>query len=183
MRIISGKHQRRKINPPKNLPVRPTTDFAKEALFNILHNRFSSYNTFDILDLYAGTGSISLEFASRGAKTVTSIDSNNQCIHFIKKISAELDLPIQTLQTEAEKYATNNKLSYDIVFADPPYDILEEDLLHLSELVYKNLLVDGGIFILEHSKYVLKNVEIPHQVKRRNYGNTVFSFIEKNAGL
>lgn len=180
MRIISGKHQRRKITPPKDLPVRPTTDFAKEALFNILGNRLSNFKTLNVLDLYTGTGNISLEFASRGAKTVTSVDSNSKCIQFIKTTSEELELPIQTILMEAEEFASKKNLSYDIVFADPPYDITDEELLKLNELVYENLLVEGGLFILEHSKRALRNMDLlPNQMDRRKYGGTIFRFIEK----
>lgn len=180
MRIISGKHQRRKITPPKDLPVRPTTDFAKEALFNILGNRLSNFKTLNVLDLYTGTGNISLEFASRGAKTVTSVDSNSKCIQFVKTTSEELELPIQTILMEAEEFASKKNLSYDIVFADPPYDITDEELLKLNELVYENLLVEGGLFILEHSKRALRNMDLlPNQMDRRKYGGTIFRFIEK----
>ncbi len=180
MRIISGKHQRRKVTPPKDLPVRPTTDFAKEALFNILGNRLSNFKTLNVLDLYTGTGNISLEFASRGAKTVTSVDSNSKCIQFIKTTSEELELPIQTILMEAEEFASKKNLSYDIVFADPPYDITDEELLKLNELVYENLLVEGGLFILEHSKRALRNMDLlPNQMDRRKYGGTIFRFIEK----
>lgn len=185
MRIISGKHQRRKITPPKDLPVRPTTDFAKEALFNILRNRTSNYSNIDVLDLFTGTGNLSIEFASRGAKTVTSVDTNSKCIAFVKSISEELNLGIQTITMEAEKFASKTGVSYDIVFADPPYDITDEDLLKLNELVYENLLAEGGLFVLEHSKRALKNIDLPNQTDRRKYGGTIFSFVEKNknAGL
>lgn len=179
MRIISGKHQRRKITPPKDLPVRPTTDFAKEALFNILGNRISNFKSLNVLDLYTGTGNISLEFASRGAKTVTSVDSNSKCIQFIKTTSEELELPIQTIHMEAAQFASKMNLSYDIVFADPPYDITDEALLKLSELVYENLLVEGGLLILEHSKHALRNIELPNEIDKRKYGGTLFRFIEK----
>lgn len=179
MRIISGKHQRKKINPPKDLPVRPTTDFAKEALFNILGNRISDYTILNILDLYTGTGNISFEFASRGAKTVTSVDSNGKCIQFVKSTSEELSFPIQTINMEAEEFASKMNVSYDIVFADPPYDITDEDLIKLSELVYENLLVEGGLFILEHSKRALRNVELSNEIDKRKYGGTLFRFIEK----
>lgn len=184
MRIISGKHQRRKITPPKDLPVRPTTDFAKEALFNILRSRVSNYSNLDVLDLYTGTGSLSLEFASRGAKSVTSVDANSKCIQFVKSISEELELGIQTTVMEAEKFASKTGVSYNIIFADPPYDITDEELLNLTELVYNNLLAEDGLFILEHSKHALKNKDLPNQIDRRKYSGTIFSFIEKkNAGL
>ena len=180
MRIISGKHQRRKITPPRDLPVRPTTDMAKEALFNILANKIDSYKLLNILDLYSGTGSISLEFASRGAKLVTSVDSNNKCIRFVKSTSEELELPIQTIHMNAEQFASQTNLSYDIIFADPPYDISDDELIELTEAVYENLLVEGGIFILEHSRRALKNIEeLPNQIDLRKYGNTRFRFIEK----
>lgn len=180
MRIISGKHQRRKITPPRDLPVRPTTDMAKEALFNILANRVHSYKMLNILDLYSGTGSISLEFASRGAKLVTSVDSNNKCIRFVKTTSEELELPIQVIHMNAEQFASQPNMSYDIIFADPPYDISDEELIELTEAVYENLLVEGGIFILEHSRRALKDIEeLPHQTDFRKYGNTRFRFIEK----
>jgi len=179
MRIISGKYQRRRINPPKDLPVRPTTDFAKEALFYILGNQISNYTKLNVLDLYTGTGNISFEFASRGAKSVTSVDSNSKCIRFIKSVSEELSFPIQTIQIEAEEFAAKMNLSYDIVFADPPYDITDEDLIKLSELVYENLLVEGGLFILEHSKRVLKDIDLPNEIDKRKYGGTFFRFIEK----
>lgn len=180
MRIISGKHQRRRITPPRDLPVRPTTDFAKEALFNILTNRISSYNKLNILDLYTGTGSISFEFASRGAKTVTSVDTNTKCIQFVQTTAKELTLPIQTILMDAEQFASKENLSYDIIFADPPYDISDEDLQKLSELVYDNLLAEGGIFILEHSKQALRDIELlTNQTDYRKYGNTRFRFIEK----
>src|SRR5690625_2178252 len=117
MRIISGKHQRRKITPPRDLPVRPTTDFAREALFNILANRISNYSKFNVLDLYTGTVSISFEFSSRGAKAVTSVDSNNKCIEFVSATAQELELPIQTIRMDAEQFASIQNLSYDIIFA------------------------------------------------------------------
>jgi len=179
MRIISGKHQRRKINPPKNLPVRPTTDFAKEALFNILNNKYSTFENLTVLDLFSGTGSISLEFASRGAKSVMSIDSNSNCINFIKKTAEELDLPIETEVIDAIQYSNSNKIAYDIVFADPPYTIGDDDLILLHQLVTENLLVENGLFILEHSKHALKDIDLPSEIDRRKYGATVFRWINK----
>lgn len=179
MRIIAGKHQRRKIKTPTDLPVRPTTDFAKEGLFNILRNTYSNYSNSNVLDLFTGTGNIAIEFASRGAKTVTSVDTNARCIQFVKSISDQLELGIQTITMEAEQFASKTGVSYDIIFADPPYDISDEDLMHLHQLVYDNLLAQGGLFILEHSKHSLKNTDLEHQIDRRKYGSTFFSFIKK----
>lgn len=179
MRIISGSHQRRRIKTPNNLPVRPTTDFAKEALFNVLENKISSYSDMDILDLFAGTGNISYEFASRGAKSVTAVEQDRRCIAFIKKTAEELEFPIHATQFDVFKYVNRAAGSYDIVFADPPYDISDEDMIEIYQAVVDNLLKEGGILILEHSKHVLKNTELEYQIDKRKYGSTTFTFIQK----
>ncbi|HRP58721.1 MAG TPA: RsmD family RNA methyltransferase, partial [Vicingus sp.] len=104
MRIISGIHKGKAIQAPKNLPVRPTTDFAKEALFNIIENNFE-IDELDVLDLFAGTGNITYEFASRGAKTVTSIDQNSNCYNFIKRTTKELNFDsVQVFRADVFKF-------------------------------------------------------------------------------
>ena len=121
MRIISGLHKGRKIQIQKNLPVRPTTDQAKEALFNILNNNFNISDTI-VLDIFAGTGSISYEFGSRGSKNITSVDINNKCINFIKSISNEFSFNIKTIKKDVYKFVKSCDEHFDIIFADPPYN-------------------------------------------------------------
>ena len=121
MRIISGKHKGRRITAPKNLPVRPTTDMSKESLFNILNNHFN-FNGLKVLDLFSGTGNISYEFASRGAGPITSVDGDMGCVNFIKKTATELDLDISAIKSDVFSFLERNKTTYDIIFADPPYN-------------------------------------------------------------
>lgn len=178
MRIISGKHKSRRINPPKGLPVRPTTDFAKEGLFNILNNRIS-FSEIKALELFAGTGNISFELASRGAKEIIAVDSEFGCINFIKKTSAELDMPIQAFKADVFKYLDFQKEQFDLVFADPPYAFTLEQLEGLVlKIVDDNWLKDDGILILEHFK--ANNLsELKYFQESRKYGGSVFSFFQK----
>ena len=165
------------IQPPANLPVRPTTDFAKTALFNILTNYFD-FETLHVLDLFAGAGSISYEFISRGTQSVTCIDENINCINFIKKTSAELKiLNLHCVRSDVFKYIKQYNKQSDIIFADPPFELVETDLL--PEIINeKNLLRDGGWLIVEHqSKRVLNSKIIPFDV--RKYGNCAFSMYRK----
>ncbi|HZW64014.1 MAG TPA: RsmD family RNA methyltransferase [Flavobacteriaceae bacterium] len=178
MRIISGTFKGRKIEPPKQLPVRPTTDMAKEALFNILNN---SYNLSEVsvLDLYAGTGSISYEFASRGTKHITSVDSNYLCAKFIRQTAEKINLPIQVVKADVFKYLNHLNTKYDIIFADPPYQYSIENYTTLVSTIFNNnLLSEYGILILEHEKQ--KDLSsIDYFAEARNYGGCVFSFFEK----
>ena len=103
MRIISGKYKGRRITAPKNLPARPTTDIAKEALFNILNNNYY-FNSLSVLDLFAGIGSISFEFASRGTENITSVDQHYNSLKFIDKTAKELDLEIKTVKSDVFKF-------------------------------------------------------------------------------
>jgi len=177
MRIISGKYKGRRIDPPKKLPVRPTTDMAKEALFNILNNHFN-LTELRILDLFAGTGNISFEFASRGSKPIVSIDEDQGCINFIKKTAQDFEMDITPIKSDVFKFLERNKATYDLIFVDPPYDLPEEDFKKIAELVFKNELLDQeGMLIIEHSKHtILEGTEF-HSFDR-NYGGTVFSFFE-----
>lgn len=178
MRIISGKHKGRRLNAPKNLPVRPTTDMAKEALFNILNNHYY-FGDLEVLELFAGTGNISYEFASRGTKHVTCVDSDSGCIQFITKISTELDLDISTKKADVFMYLENSGTKkYDLIFADPPYDMSLTDLARIQELVFKNaLLKENGQLIMEHSKQ-LDLSAVGNFMSMRKYGSSVFSFFE-----
>jgi len=177
MRIISGKHKGRRIVAPKNLPVRPTTDMCKEALFNIINNHFNFANL-KILDLFAGTGNISYEFASRGATPITSVDADNGCTNFIKKTASDLDLDITTIKSDVFSFLEKNKSSYDIIFADPPYDLSQENFEKIIKLVFENNLLDeDGLLIIEHSKHTKLENMINFSFSRA-YGGSVFSFYE-----
>lgn len=179
MRIISGIHKGKKINPPKNLPVRPTTDFAKEGLFNILNNIIDFEKTI-VLDLFAGTGSISFEFASRKAKYIVSVDLNDRCCDFILKTSKALNLNnLKVVKKDVFKFLTVQTQTYDLIFADPPYFMNDIELLP-ELIINKKLLNSGGYFILEHSSNIFfQKHSFFHE--HRKYGNVNFTFFkEKN---
>ena len=174
MRIISGQYGGRKINPPHTIKARPTTDFAKEALFNLLNNRID-YEGIDVLDLFAGTGSISYEFASRGARMVTSVELANQQQNFIRKTCLELNIRnINLVRGDVFKFIRAAEVQYDFIFADPPYALPQLPLL--PDMIFdKSLLRDEGLFVLEHSSNNDFSAH-PHFVEHRNYGNVNFSF-------
>ncbi len=179
MRIISGIHKGRKIIAPKKLPVRPTTDLAKESLFNILNNRFY-FDEISVLDLFAGTGSISYEFASRGSENITAVDQDFGCVKFINQISDDLELNIQVLKADVFKFLENSFQKYKIIFADPPYALSEEQFKNIHDLVFKNnLLEDDGLLIIEHSKHT-KLTGLEHYAFGKVYGGNAFSFFENH---
>lgn len=175
MRIISGNNRGRKIIAPKNLPVRPTTDKSKEALFNIVQNNYEIQNL-KILDLFSGTGNISYEFASRGALEIYSIDKNIKCTNFIKQTSINLGMDIKVIKSDAFKFIKNTKHKFDIIFLDPPYDyILNEYFKIINEIFNKKLLNNEGLLIIEHSEKI--NISEHTNFKNsRNYGGCSFSF-------
>ncbi|KQC33945.1 methyltransferase [Nonlabens sp. YIK11] len=178
MRIISGIHKGRRIQAPKNLPVRPTTDMAKEALFNILRNLIH-ISDIKVLELFAGSGNMSYEFASRGAGSVLAVDKHFPCIAFIKKTAAELDLPIDTIKADVFKFLENHSIKYDIIFADPPYALESTDFLKIADFVSENhILTEDGILIIEHSKHTDLSAH-PSFDNARRYGGTVFSFFKR----
>lgn len=174
MRIIGGKAAGLRLNPPQNLPVRPTTDIAKEALFNILNNKID-FDGLECLDLFAGTGNISFELASRGAGKVTSVDLHGKCILYISETAKKLDLQqIKTRKADVFKYIKTDKDQYDLIFADPPYDIGQLPLL-AQMVLENNLLKKDGLLIVEHLSN-RKMLEHPNYVETRQYGNSSFSF-------
>ncbi|WP_156308289.1 16S rRNA (guanine(966)-N(2))-methyltransferase RsmD [Sphingobacterium endophyticum] len=174
MRIIGGKAAGLRLNPPQNLPVRPTTDIAKEALFNILNNKID-FDGLECLDLFAGTGNISFELASRGAGKVTSVDLHGKCILYISETAKKLDLQqIKTRKADVFKYIKADKDKYDLIFADPPYDIGQLPLL-AQMVLENNLLKEDGLLIVEHPSN-RKMLEHPNYVETRQYGNSSFSF-------
>lgn len=178
MRIISGKFKGKRLLAPKKLPVRPTTDMAKEALFNIINNLYY-FNNINVLDLFAGTGNVSYEFASRGTENITAVDANLGCIKFINKTANELGCNISTIKSDVFKYLENTNAKFDIIFADPPYNFELSKFENIVELVFKNnLLNNNGLLIIEHSKHTeLKNNKLLSYQKR--YGSNMFSFFEK----
>lgn len=174
MRIIAGALRGRRINPPQNLPVRPTTDMARESLFNILNN-YVDYEECSVMDLFAGTGAVSLEFVSRGAKDVTSIDINAQCTEFIKQTAQQFAVRnIHVVRADVFDMMKRLNRKFDIVFADPPYAI--EGLAALPDLVFgQDALTEDGIFILEHPREYSFS-EHPHFWQHRAYGKVNFTF-------
>jgi 16S rRNA (guanine(966)-N(2))-methyltransferase RsmD len=178
MRIISGKHKSRRLSAPKNLPVRPTTDMAKESLFNILNNSYF-FDSITVLDLFAGTGNISYEFASRGTKNVYAIDAHFGCIKYINETAKGLELPINTFKSDVYKFLEKTSLKADVIFADPPYDFETEQFLKIIDLVFeRNLLKEEGVLIVEHSKHTDLSKHTKHSYDKR-YGGNVFSFFEE----
>lgn len=174
MRIISGKYGRRLIKPPKNLPVRPTTDMAKESLFNILVNKLS-FEGKSVLDLFSGTGAISYEFISRGCSPVTSVELNFKCITFIKSASKNLQMEgHKVIRSEVFRFLKSSNKKYDIIFADPPYAL--SNIIEISTIVFNNkLLNNNGFLIIEHPQEVDFS-EQEHFLEHRKYGKVNFSF-------
>jgi 16S rRNA (guanine966-N2)-methyltransferase len=174
LRIIGGRYRGRRINPPSNLKARPTTDFAREGLFNILNNRVD-FEDLVVLDLFSGTGSISYEFASRGAAEVHLVEKDHVHISGIKKILKELDLKnVRPIHIDVKAFLKTCSFRYDIVFADPPFELswLEE----LPDLVTQaGILKEEGFFILEHPRDI-SFAGHPLFFEHRNYGGVNFSF-------
>jgi 16S rRNA (guanine(966)-N(2))-methyltransferase RsmD len=177
MRIISGKYKGRRISPPKNLPVRPTTDMSKEALFNVLNNHFN-FSELKILELFAGTGSISYEFASRGCAPILCIDGDMGCVNFIKKTAKEFEFDITAIKSDVFKFLEKHKGNYDIIFADPPYGMSQKEFEQIIEMIFeKELLDEEGMLVVEHSKYT-KLEHMANYSFQKNYGGSVFTFFE-----
>ncbi|MAZ73387.1 MAG: 16S rRNA (guanine(966)-N(2))-methyltransferase RsmD [Flavobacteriaceae bacterium] len=175
MRIISGTHKGKRLTAPKTLPVRPTTDFAKEALFNILNNQIYFQNV-RFLDLFSGTGNISFEFASRGCEDITSVDTHYGCVKYIQQIAEELSFQINAVKSDVFKYIEFSHAPFDVIFADPPYNFELQTLTELVGNIFQNNLLESeGILIIEHTKH-LDLSQIAHFKEARKYGGSVFSF-------
>ena len=177
MRIISGQFRGKKLIAPSNLPVRPTTDFAKTGLFNILNNYYS-FEKIAVLDLYAGTGNLSFEFASRGCPAITAIDKDASCCNYMNKTAQQLGInkQLNVLQSDVLTYLKNSKSTTDIIIADTPY--AETPASELVNLIFENqLLKPNGVFILEHSSEVDFS-QLPHYLQTRKYGFVSFTFFE-----
>jgi len=176
MRIIGGRNKRRTINPPSNLRARPTTDFAKENLFNIISNNFDLEQV-EVLDLFSGTGSISYEFASRGAQRVVSVEMNPTHHRFITAMARELDYgQMSAVRTNVFVYLKSIKDSFDIIFADPPYDL--DGIEQIPEMIFnRGLLRAQGWLVLEHSSDKDFS-DYPHFLEVRHYGSVNFSIFQ-----
>lgn len=181
MRIISGTFRGRRIEPPKNITARPTTDFAKESLFNLLQNRID-FEGIDVLDLFAGTGSISFECVSRGAREVTAIEMAHTQQNFIISTSKLLNIHnLQLIRGDVFKYLKTCRMQYDFVFADPPYSL--PALPTLPEIILgtesgNSMLKPNGLFVLEHpATYDFSGH--PDFLDHRTYGSVNFTFFQK----
>lgn len=178
MRIIGGQYKGRRLNPPQLSLTRPTTDFAREALFNILENNFDLEEV-KFLDLFAGTGAISFEMASRGCSDITLVENFEGCISFIKKTVTELKTTaIKVLRADVFRFIESSEQQYDIIFADAPYKMPK--LSSLPDLILqKNMLKENGWLIVEHS---LDNDFREHTnfVQQRKYGSTIFAIFSAN---
>ena len=176
MRIISGKFKGRRISAPSNITARPTTDFAKEGLFNLLNNRIE-LEGIEALDLFAGTGSISIELVSRECTSVISVEQNDRHCAFIRKLCDELKIDnLSLIKTDAFKFIAGCHAQFDFIFADPPYEL--DKIENIPDLIFaKNLLKPEGLFVMEHSAKT-KFQQHPRFVDHRNYGNVNFSFFQ-----
>lgn len=196
MRIISGTYGGRRLMPPKNITARPTTDFAKESLFNLLTNRMD-FDGVDMLDLFAGTGGIGLEFVSRGAREVTSVEMAHTQQNFIISTCKQLDITnLRVVRGDVFKYIGACRLQFDFIFADPPYAL--PALSTLPDLIFginpqtgeplptstlpadvstptRSLLKPDGLFVLEHGKDYDFTTH-PRFADHRTYGSVNFTF-------
>jgi len=174
LRIIGGNFKGRLLHPPKGLPVRPTTDFAKTALFNILNNRIDFEET-RVLDLFAGTGSISLEFMSRGCPKIVAVDKDFGCIRFIKDTIEKLNITgMQAVKADVFGFIKTSNGGFNLIFCDPPYDL--DKLPSIPDAIFSShLLEKDGLLIVEHSARVDFS-QHPHFKECRNYGKVNFSF-------
>lgn len=178
MRVIAGKYKHRHFDVPRTFKARPTTDFAKENLFNILQNVYIDFDDEPkVLDLFAGTGSMSLEFLSRGCEKVVSVEKDHRHYQFINRVARELKDPAwAVVMGDVFKYLQHCHDSFDIIFADPPYAL--PTLSELPDTVLNSgLLAKGGLFILEHGK-TNNFADNPYLIDYRVYGSVNFSFFQ-----
>jgi 16S rRNA (guanine966-N2)-methyltransferase len=178
MRIVSGTHRGRVIHPPKNLPVRPTTDFAKESLFNVINNYFE-LDGLKVLDLFCGTGNISYEFASRGCGDILAVDNHFGCCEFVKKTATALKMDqLKVVKTDALAFLKKGVSTFHIIFADPPYSM--EGISSIPELVFeRKLLKPDGWLVVEHGPLTDLSTLV-HFKEKRTYGHANFSIFENS---
>jgi 16S rRNA (guanine(966)-N(2))-methyltransferase RsmD len=179
MRIISGQFRGRRIQASGKVTARPTTDFAKEGLFNLLNNRID-FEDIQVLDLFAGTGGIGIEFISRGCSTLTGIEKNEHHCQYIRKVCQELKIQNYNLiRGDVFKYIASCRTGFDVIFADPPYEL--ENLAQIPDLIFQHKLLNpDGLFVLEHGSKNNFSTH-PNFIMNRNYGNVHFSFFENHS--
>lgn len=179
MRIVGGEFKGRQFHPGKSFRSRPTTDFSKESLFNILENHIDWQET-SALDLFAGTGSISFELVSRGCRHVTAVENDFVHCRFIRETAVTLGISnLSLIQGEVFRFLTGNKSHFDLVFADPPYTMKGFETVPLK-ILGSGILNQGGLFILEHSKDHQFS-HLPDFTELRRYGSVHFSFFTRNS--
>ena len=178
MRVISGIYKRRRFDVPHSFKARPTTDFAKENLFNVLTNNYIDFEDgITALDLFAGTGSISIELVSRGCDRVISIEKDPQHLAFINQVMKEVKTDkCFPMRADVFRYIERCSEQFDFIFADPPYDSEHYDLL-VSLIFENNLLKDDGMLVVEHNKFI-DFKEHPRFIEQRRYGKVNFSFFK-----
>jgi 16S rRNA (guanine966-N2)-methyltransferase len=177
VRIVGGKNKGCRLQIPKAFDSRPTTDFAKEALFSIIENEFD-ISTCDVLDLFTGTGSLALEFASRDAQKVIAVDINTACLSFIVDATKKFQMTqIRVLKNDALRFLKIANITFDIIIADPPYEYKHYPAI-IESVFEKNLLKPNGMLIVEHGKQNDFSM-LPNFLFLRNYGGVHFSFFRE----
>lgn len=174
MRVISGKYKGRRFNPTGLKQTRPTTDFAREGLFNILNNQLD-FDGLQVLDLFSGSGAVAVEFISRGVKRAISVEQEVMCVKFIHMLKGDFKIDnLEIVKSDALKFIKKTHLPFDIIFADPPYDYDDYEAL-INVVFERELLSKNGTLIIEHDKH--KNFEGQQQfMSNRKFGNVQFSF-------
>lgn len=181
MRIIRGKYGRRRFDVPKNITARPTTDFARENIFNVLENMVDFSEGPTALDLFAGTGAISWEFLSRGCSSVTAVEKSQTQSSFILSVRSKLgDENLKVVKGDVFRYLLSVQQPFDIVFADPPYDLPEFEKVPTA-VMESEAVKNGTLFILEHSGK-MDFSELPGFLERRVYGSVNFSIFRIEKG-
>lgn len=182
MRIVGGTLGGRKFQPPANIPARPTTDLAREGLFNILNN-MQDFENIAALELFAGTGSVSYELVSRGAASVTLVEQDAASVNFIKKTAEAFNIlpQLNIIKGDVFRFIQTVNGSFGFIFADPPYALNRMD--ELPRLIFeKNMLEHDGIFVLEHD-YRHSYETHPNFMRAKKYGDTIFSFFTATPNL
>ena len=172
MRIITGIYKGRRIIAPNTWTVRPTTDYARSGLFNIIANNFD-FESISVLDLFSGTGAISLEFASRGCTNITSVDLDANSVSFQEEFTKKINAPIKIVMSDTFRFLENTTDSYDFIFAGPPYTL--PNIPELADAVLGNARRNNkGWLVIEHNKDISFE-DTAHFLQMRNYGSTLFS--------